>query len=53
MHIKETEPSMIKYPFLKIPSGLTYCNIFYVATLKKLKSKDLILVVFREGSPES
>lgn len=30
--------------------GLTYCNIFYVATLKKLISKGFILAVFR-GKP--
>lgn len=41
---------MIKYPFKKSLLGLTYCNISYVATLKKLKSKDLNLVVFR-GEP--
>lgn len=43
---------MIKCPFEKSHPGLKYCNIFYVATLRKLISKGLILAVFRGETRE-
>lgn len=50
--IKKLKSSMIKYSLKKSLPGLTYCNIFYVATLRKLISKRLILAVFRAKTRE-
>lgn len=41
---------MIKYPFKKIPSGINILQYSLCCNTKKLKSKDLNLVVFR-GEP--
>ena len=48
--LRNWSPLWLNILLKKSLPGLTYCNIFYVATLKKLKSKDLIPVVFR-GEP--